>query len=338
VLPENLFSVSNTGQRKLIPLRSNTKKERSSVKKALLAVLIVLTAAAGFAFAADMPEAMGITYVKAPLNVPSIVAKYNQVFEKAYPGVRLSFPEITEGPKQTAALAAEEIGIASCLGSTSAILAASEGLDVKIIGIYSRAPKAFMIIVRDPAIKSVKDLKGKKVAGPKGTILHQLLAAALDKEGMTVKDIEFIQMDLSSGANALSTGSVDAALLAGPAAYNALTSGARMLKNGEGLVDATIVIATTEKFAQKYPEAVSRFLKTHNDTLTWIKKNPDKAAEMTQKETRLPMDGVRMMMPWYDFDSKIRKSDIAELAKTQEFMIENGLQRNKIDVNSLIMR
>jgi len=338
VLPENLFSVSNTGQRKLIPLRSNTKKERSSVKKALLAVLIVLTAAAGFAFAADMPEAMGITYVKAPLNVPSIVAKYNQVFEKAYPGVRLSFPEITEGPKQTAALAAEEIGIASCLGSTSAILAASEGLDVKIIGIYSRAPKAFMIIVRDPAIKSVKDLKGKKVAGPKGTILHQLLAAALDKEGMTVKDIEFIQMDLSSGANALSTGSVDAALLAGPAAYNALTSGARMLKNGEGLVDATIVIATTEKFAQKYPEAVSRFLKTHNDTLTWIKKNPDKAAEMTQKETGLPMDGVRMMMPWYDFDSKIRKSDIAELAKTQEFMIENGLQRNKIDVNSLIMR
>ena len=308
------------------------------MKKALLAVLIVLTAAAGFAFAADMPEAMGITYVKAPLNVPSIVAKYNQVFEKAYPGVRLSFPEITEGPKQTAALAAEEIGIASCLGSTSAILAASEGLDVKIIGIYSRAPKAFMIIVRDPAIKRVKDLKGKKVAGPKGTILHQLLAAALDKEGMTVKDIEFIQMDLSSGANALSTGSVDAALLAGPAAYNALTSGARMLKNGEGLVDATIVIATTEKFAQKYPEAVSRFLKAHNDTLTWIKKNPDKAAEMTQKETRLPMDGVRMMMPWYDFDSKIRKSDIAELAKTQEFMIENGLQRNKIDVKSIISR
>lgn len=308
------------------------------MKKVLLAVMIVLSAAAGVAFAAEMPEAMGITYVKAPLNIPSIVAKYNQVFEKTYPGVSLSFPEITEGPKQTAALAADEIGIASCLGSTSAILAASEGLDVKIIGIYSRAPKAFMIIVRDPAIKSVKDLRGKKVAGPKGTILHQLLAAALNKEGMSVKDVEFVQMDLSSGANALSSGSVDAALLAGPAAYKALTSGARMLKNGEGLVDATIVIATTEKFAKKYPEAVSRFLKAHKNTIGWIKKNPDKAAEMTQKETGLPMEGVKMMTPWYDFDSKIRKSDMDELAKTQQFMIENGLQRNKIDVDSLIMR
>ncbi len=175
------------------------------------------------------------------------------------------------------------------------------------------------------------------MAGPKGTILHQLLAAALDKEGMTVKDIEFIQMDLSSGANALSTGSVDAALLRSCSLQCPHIRGT-LLKNGEGLVECDYSHSYDRKVRQKYPEAVSRSLKPIMITLTWIKKNPDKAAEMTQKETRLPMDGVRMMMPWYDFDSKIRKSDIAELAKTQEFMIENGLQRNKIDVNSLIMR
>lgn len=303
----------------------------------IVSLLVLLVLGTG-AFASDMPRKMGITYVKAPLNVPSIVAKYNMTFEKAYDGVDLSFPEITEGPKQTEAMAAGEIGIASCLGSTSAILAASEGLDVKIIGIYSRAPKAFMIVVRDPAIKSVKDLKDKKVAGPKGTILHQLLAAALDKEGMSVKDVEFVQMGLSSGANALGTGSVDAALLAGPAAYKALNSGGRMLKNGEGLVDATIVIATTEKFAKNYPKAISNFIEAHKKTLEWIKKNSDKAAEMTQKETGLPKEAVNMMTSWYDFDSTIRKRDIEELVRTQDFMIENGLQRNKIEINSIILR
>ncbi len=303
----------------------------------IVSLLVLLVLGTG-AFASDMPRKMGITYVKAPLNVPSIVAKYNMTFEKAYDGVDLSFPEITEGPKQTEAMAAGEIGIASCLGSTSAILAASEGLDVKIIGIYSRAPKAFMIVVRDPTIKSVKDLKGKKVAGPKGTILHQLLAAALDKEDMSVKDVEFVQMGLSSGENALGTGSVDAALLAGPAAYKALNSGGRMLKNGEGLVDATIVIATTEKFAKSYPKAISKFMEAHKKTLEWIKKNPAKAAEMTQKETGLPKEAVNMMTPWYDFDSTIRKRDIEELVRTQDFMIENGLQRNKIEINSIILR
>lgn len=308
------------------------------MKKIFLAAFLVLSVAAVGAFATDMPEKIGITYVKAPLNIPSIVAKYNMAFEKAYEGVDLSFPELTEGPKQTAALAAGEIGIASCLGSTSAILAASEGLDLRIIGIYSRAPKAFMIVVKDPAIKGVKDLRGKKVAGPKGTILHQLLASALDKEGMSVKDVEFVQMDLSSGANALATGSVDAALLAGPAAYKALTTGSRMLKNGEGLIDATIVIATTGKFAKNYPKAISKFMEAHKKTLDWIKKNPEKAAEMTQKETGLPMEGVRMMTPWYDFDSSIRKTDIEELIRTQSFMMENGLQRKKIDINSIILR
>jgi sulfonate transport system substrate-binding protein len=308
------------------------------VKKLYLSAMLILLVAATGSFASDMPQKLGITYVKAPLNIPSIVAKYNMIFEKAYQGVELSFPEITEGPKQTAALAAGEIGIASCLGSTSAILAASEGLDVRIIGIYSRAPRAFMIVVKDQDIKSVKDLKGKKVAGPKGTILHQLLAAALEKEGMSLKDVEFVQMDLSSGANALASGSVDAALLAGPAAYRALTSGSRMLRNGEGLVDATIVIATSEKFAKSYPKAVSKFMGSHKKTLDWMKKNPDKAADMTQKETGLPMEGVKMMTPWYDFDSSIRKSDIEELIRTQNFMIENGLQRNKIDVNSIILR
>ena len=300
------------------------------MKRMIMAFLATLAFAAA-AGAADYPAKLAVTYVKAPLNVPSIVAKYNKTFEAAYPGVALTFPELTEGPKQTAALAAGEIGIASCLGSTSALLAASEGLDIRIVGVYSRAPKAFMIVVKDSAIKSVRDLKGKKVAGPKGTILHQLLAAALEKEGMSVKDVLFVQMDLPSGANALSNGSVDAALLAGPAAYNTLASGARMLRNGEGLVDATIVIATTEKFMKQYPKAVETFMAAHKKSIEWMKKNPQAAKEMTQKETGLPMAGVEAMYPWYDFDPRIRKTDIEELVRTQQFMLDNGLQRKKID-------
>ena len=77
------------------------------MKKIVTALLAVLIFAAG-AFAADYPAKLAIPYVKAPLNVPSIVAKYNKSFEAAYPGVALSFPELTEGPKQTAALAAGE--------------------------------------------------------------------------------------------------------------------------------------------------------------------------------------------------------------------------------------
>jgi len=300
------------------------------------AVFMVLTS--GSVFAADLPEKLAITYVKAPLNVPSIVAKDLKMYEDAFPGVALSFPEITQGPKQSQAMASGEIGIANCIGATSAILAASEGLDIKIFAIYSRAPKAFMILVKNPAIKTVKDLRGKKIAGPKGTILHQLLAAALAKEGMSLKDVEHIAMDIPSAGSALENGSVDAALMAGPAAYNSIASGARMLKNGEGLIDATTVIATTEKFAEEYPKAISRFIAAQKKVLSWIKKNPDKAKAITQKETGLPEKGVAVMYPWYNFDPAIKKSDIRELERTQDFMLQNGLQRNKIDISGIILK
>ena len=147
------------------------------MKKKLLALLLAcmtLTALlAGCGGDAKAPakkasaplKELKVTYVKAPLNIPSIVDKTNQTIVKGFEkdGTKVSFPEITSGAKQTEALAAGSLDIASCLGGTSAILAASNGADVKVVGIYSRAPKAFNIMVKDPAIKTAADLKGKRV-------------------------------------------------------------------------------------------------------------------------------------------------------------------------------
>lgn len=313
-------------------------KGRRGMKKILIAACVFAAAMAASAAqaAGALPDKMAVTYVKSPLNVPSIVERAQKRFEAEFPGVRLEFPELTEGPKQTAALAAGEIAFAACLGSTSAILAASEGMDLRIIGVYSRAPKALMILVKDPSIKKVADLKGKKIAGPKGTILHQLLAAALAQEGMGMRDVEFISMDIPSSAAALGNGGVSAALLAGPAAENALRSGARTLRNGEGLTSATIVVATTGKFMKQYPSAVEGFLKVHRETLAWIAANPEEAKRLAQKATGLSKESVDAMYGWYDFDMRIKKSDIEELERTQEFMLENGLQRKRIDISSIL--
>lgn len=70
-------------------------------------------------------------------------------------------------------------------------------------------------MAKDPAIKTTADLKGKKVAGPKGTILHQILIAALDKEGFAPSDVKFLSMGIPESVNAMMTGSVDIALVAG---------------------------------------------------------------------------------------------------------------------------
>ena len=312
----------------------------------LLAAFLFLTgcgkpaapAAPPAAPAASKPDAISITYVKAPLNVPSILEKKLASFEKEFgkDNIKVSYPEITVGSKQTEALAAGSLDFAHCLGGTSAILAAANGVDLKIISMYSRAPKAFVVLVKGTAIQNIADLKGKKVAGPKGTILHQLILAALAKNGLRPDDIQFVSMDLPSSAAALMNGSVDAALSAGPDAIRAEKAGARILTNGEGLVEATIVTAVRGDFLKKHPELVKRFLTVHQAAVAHIKANPDESVQLTAAETGLPPETVRQMLPWYDFDPTIKPSDIEELKRTQEFLIQNGMLKKSIEIEKII--
>lgn len=279
-----------------------------------------------------------VTYVKQPLNIPSIVDKANQTIVKGFEkdGTKVTFPEISSGAKQTEALAAGSLDIASCLGGTSAILAASNGADVKVVGIYSRAPKAFNIMVKDPSIKTVADLKGKRVVGPKGTILHQILAAALVKEKLTLKDVEFRSIGIPAAVNALLAGEADAALVAGADVLRAQRAGARILANGKGLVNATIVIGVSGKFLKEHPETVKKYMALHQESIDFMKKNQDKAFEFTAKETGLSPEDVKLMAPWYDFSTSITAKDLKDLEETQEFLLANDMQKKKIDIKSMI--
>lgn len=322
------------------------------MKKSLLLTVIAFTACVSLALAgcaaktapdtkkAAAPTSIKITYVKSPLNIPSIVNKNNQTISNSFAktNTKVSFPDINSGAKQTEALAAGSLDICSALGGTSAILAASNGVDVKIIGTYSRAPKAFNIMAKDPAIKTTADLKGKKIAGPKGTILHQILIAALDKEGYKPGDVEFLSMGIPESVNAMMTGSVDVALVAGADVLRAQKAGAHIIANGENLVDATIVIAVSGKFLEQYPEAVKQYLAAHKENIAFMNANKAKAYEFTAKETGLNASDVELMAPWYDFDPTITDKDIIELEKTQDFLLKTGMQTNKIDIKKMIVR
>ncbi|SHK01815.1 ABC transporter substrate-binding protein [Desulforamulus aeronauticus] len=287
---------------------------------------------------APQVTSLKISYVKLPLNVPSIVEKKRNLFEEEFTkdGIQVTFPEITEGPKMTAALAAGSLDFCNALGGTSAILAAANGVDLKIIGMYSRAPKAFTIMAKDPKIKSVADLKGKKVAGPKGTILHQLLLASLQQNNLKTDEVEYINMPIPSAVSAMQAGNVDAALIAGPAVPQALESGARILTTGEGLLDATIVIAVSGDFLKNHPDLVKRYLQVHQASLQYMQEKPEEVYQLAAEETGISLAEVKQMVGWYDFNPAITDKDIVDLEKTQEFLLQNDMLTNKIDIKKLI--
>ena len=163
--------------------------------KSVLSVL-VLSMAAASVFAA--PSEINIAYVKAPFNLQNMVMKHNNMLENEFKkdGIKIKWHDITSGAKQTQAMAAGSLDVSATMNTASLLMANSAGNPVVVATGVAHPTKVFAIVGKPGPQMTVKDLKGKTVVGPKGTVLHQTLVAALTKNGVDPKDVNFISMDI----------------------------------------------------------------------------------------------------------------------------------------------
>lgn len=289
----------------------------------------------------EVPKTIAVTYVTSPLNVPSIVEYNHEIFAEHLSelGVEsVTYSDLTSGADQTQALASGDIQFLYAVGATSVILSAAGGADIKIISMYSRSPEAFCLFSADGSINSPQDLAGKTIAGPQGTILHELLAAYLASGGLTIDDVNFVNTTIPDAMAALNGGSADCALLAGAAAYQTQSGGAHLVTNGEGLVEATICCATTSAFYEEHRDVVDKFLEAQKAVLDYMETNHDQAIAEAAEFLDLNVSAVEDMFAYYDFDMTIRDSDITAMKSTMQFMLDTEMIENEVDIEALVIR
>ena len=143
------------------------------------------------------------------------------------------------------------------------------------------APEAEAILVpKDSPLKTVADLKGKKVALNKGSNVHYLLVKALEKAGLAYSDIEVSFLPPADARAAFEKQAVDAWVIWEPflAAAEAAT-GARQLANGTGVVDNHEFYLASRNFVDTRPEVVDTILASLGEIDTWINANRGDVAE-----------------------------------------------------------
>ena len=145
-------------------------------------------------------------------------------------------------------------------------------------------------------------------------------------------------MGIPNAVAAMSSGSIDGALAAGPLVQKAMESGARVLFDGEGLVEGTILIGISGEALKDIPDLSARMKKVHNKALAYANEHPEESLKIVSEETELTPDQVNETLKLYDFDPEIRGHDIEELKKTMTFLVEAGLARKYVDPASLITR
>ena len=304
-------------------------------KLLLLALVAALAACSAFASAEGLSlDKLTVTYVTSPLNVPTILEKDAGVFASAL-GIPVEYAEITSGADQTQALASGDVQLLYAVGGTSVILSAANGADIKVLNMYSRAPKAFCLYAKDETLTSPESLRGKVIAGPAGTNLHELLVAYLNTAGMTLDDVQYVSMGIPEAKAALDSGSADAALLGGAAAYNASLQGYHLVTDGEGLIKAIIAVAVTGEFAKAHPDVIEKITEAQKTIAKSLQDDPEAAYALTAKALDLSEDAVREMAAADDFSLEITEEDIAGFQKTADFMAATGMIDEPYDVRAL---
>ena len=295
------------------------------------------TSAKATADAETSIDKLTVTYVTSPLNVPTIIEKDQGIFEKEL-GVPVEYAELTSGADQTQALASGDVQVLYAVGATSVILSAANGADIKVLNMYSRSPKAFCMYSKDETLTTPESLKGKTIAGPTGTNLHELLVSYLAQAGMTLDDVNYVNMTIPDAKAGLDGGSVDVALLAGANAYNAEQQGYHLVADGEGLISALIAVATTQKFYDEHPDVIKKLNAAQEEIASYMADNQEATMETVAAALDLDVDAVKEMYGFYDFSTEITDADKEGFQKTADFMYESGMIENELDVNTLFIQ
>lgn len=310
---------------------------RSLIRPVLAAATIAMAATA--CLAAEPLKQINISYVESPFNLQIIVMHKQQLLEKEFAadGVKINWHTITSGAQQTQAMAAGSLDIGGVVNTTSILLANAGGNPVMIMAGVSRPADTFAIMGKAGGPKTIADLKGRTVVGPRGTVLHQLLAAALASKDMTLSDVNFIGMDLPKSMTALIAGQVDAALLAASLKIKAEAAGASVIATADGLVNPVLVMGVRKGFADDYPEAVKRVQRINSETTKWVLSHMEEATEIGAEEQGIPLENGKKLAAWGGFTDTLTADDIASIKKDIAFLNDNGMMKGTIDVEALML-
>lgn len=279
-----------------------------------------------------LPKEINISFVESPFNLQVMVMRERGLLEKAFGnlGVEVRWHNITAGAKQTMAMAARSLDIASVIGSTSVIMANAAGNRVEIAGIVSRPTRTFALLTGPKGPASIRELKGKTVAGPKGTVLHQMLAAALAAEGLSIKDVNFISMGLPDARTALLAGHVDAALQAASLIIRGEEAGLRVLFTADGHLTPVLLTAVRPEFARQYPILLSLYLKAQQEAYSWILANPKEAVAIGSKIHGISeKDGMRLY-EWSHMAAALEKGDMKSMTADVKFLLDQDMIKQSV--------
>ena len=326
-------------------------KRRSLLRLGLgLAVAGVLAAGCGGGDGASDASSSNATQAGAPIKLgfsawpgwfPWQVAEEAGIFKQA--GVNVELVWFEGYLDSINALAAGQLDANSqTLNDTLASVAA--GSDQRIVLVNDNSTGNDQIIVRS-GINSVADLRGRRIGVEEGVVDHFLLALGLKQAGLSLSDVQIVNLETGAAAASFAAGQLDAVGAFAPFTTQALKrDGSKTLFSSKDFPGAIPDhLAVSGRLIDSRPEDVQKLVNAWFMTLDYIKANPDRAVAIMAKKAGVSVEEYRE----YDAGTTLfsleqnRKafesgSDITHLdfaaEEISQFLLDNGFVEKRINL------
>ncbi|KQO12622.1 sulfonate ABC transporter substrate-binding protein [Acidovorax sp. Leaf76] len=236
----------------------------------------------GLAAAQGKPETLRIGLQKSS-TLTTILRTRGTLEQLLAPlNVKVTWHEFTSGLPLLEALNLGNIDVSADVADTVPVFAQAAGANLTFVAQESPSPSAQAIVVRaDSPIKTVADLKGKKIGFAKAAGVHFLLIAALEKSGLSFKDIEPAYLTPADGRAAFERGAIDAWVVWDPfLAAVQKQSAVRVLADGRDLASYQRYYLAGTPYAQARPDVLRVFFNELQKAGVWVKQSPKDAAAL----------------------------------------------------------
>ncbi|GLR09823.1 aliphatic sulfonate ABC transporter substrate-binding protein [Mixta theicola] len=302
----------------------------------LIALLSISTALQA---ASQAPNAIRIGYQKG--SVSMVLAKAHHLLEQRYPHTDIRWIEFPAGPQMLEALNVGSIDLGST-GDIPPLFAQAAGADLLYVGAEPPQPQAEVLLVADNStIKTVADLKGHKVALQKGSSSHNLLLRALQKAGLSFKDVQPVWLTPADARAAFQQGNVDAWAIWDPYYSAALQqSKVRVLTDGSALNLTGSFYLATRSYAEAHGDFIQSVLDIFSQADALTQSQRAESIKLLAQSMSVPESVVSSYL---DHRSPARILPVSEPTvqaqqHTADLFYQNHLLPVKLDVTSRIWR
>ena len=300
----------------------------------LLAALLAATLPLGTQAAAPKEVRLDYAYY-APT---SLVLKDQGILEKrlAADGIAVKWVFSQGSNRSLEYLNGGSIDFASTAG-LAAVLSRANGSPVKTVYIASRPEWTALAVPKDSPIKSLADLKGKKIAATKGTDPYLFLLRSLNTAGLGKGDVEIVHLQHPDGRVALERGDVDAWSGLDPhLAASQLQAGSRLLyRNVE--FNSYGVLNVSDKFLKEQPQLIGKVIAAYEEARQWTLAHPQQTAELLAREAKLPLEVAKLQLSRTDFSNPQPGAEhVTALKAAAPILLDEQLVRPGTDVAAVV--